>query len=178
MKVNHIIVTAMAFVAISCAAVFGQTNTPTRYIKFSGLEDDQTATSKLFNVLKTNGEDIKSYGSEGKTLLWNAKSSGKVLLEAKMNWEQINRVTISETYTVKFKYKHSDVIKELVWNANRQFNVGSYSIDSDGNLLMKGTVCFLDVLDLTLLEKYCAWFASSDLFALKLLDENLVEYLE
>ena len=172
------IYTVFSIFVFSCGLAFGQSNTPTRFVKFSGIEDAQTGTSKILNALKSNGETVKKLGDEGKLLLWEKKGIGKSLLELKVDPAYCNRIIVSKIYTIKFSYKYSDAVKELVWNANRQLSVGSYSITSDGDLMIQGGISFLDTLDLVLLEKYCRLLDSLDLSGLTYLDEKAMDIFE
>ena len=174
-KVN---ILAVAACIISCVFAFGQDNTPTRVIKLSGVEDDQTVASKILTALKANGESIENYDKAGEMLLWEKTGMGKAVLMPIMSADEVNRVCITKIWKVKFQYKHSDVLKNLVWNANRQLNTASYSIESSGDFQIKGVVCFLGELDLSLLEKYCTWLNTASLKALNLVDENYLDYLE
>lgn len=174
-----IISTAFVTFILACGLAFGQSNTPTRYITFSGIEDVQTGVSKIYNALHSNGENIEKYGDAGKILIWKKEGVGKAVLELKIDTpEYVNRILVTHIYPIKYSYKHTDRVKDLVWNANRQLVIGSYSITSDGDLSIQGGISFLDTLDLVLLEKYCGLFDSIDLTGLKYLDEKVFEIFE
>ena len=174
-----IISTAFAIFVFACGLASGQSNTPTRYIKFSGIEDAQTGISKIFNTMKSNGEDIEKVGDAGKLLIWKKAGVGKALLELKVDTpEYVNRIIVTKIYSIKYSYKHTDRVKELVWNANRQLIVGSYSITSEGDLSIQGGISFFETLDLVLLEKYCRLFDSLDLAGLTYLDDKAMEIFE
>lgn len=175
---KYVSILAIAACIYSCVFAYGQDNTPTRIIKFSGYEDDQTVASKILTALKANGESIENYDKAGEMLLWEKTGIGKAVLMPIMSADQVNRVSVTKIWRVKFQYKHSDVLKNLVWNANRQLNTASYSIESSGDFQIKGNVFFLGELDLSLLEKYCAWLNMASLQALTLVDENYLDYLE
>ena len=176
MKKAVCVILATFFITFSIAV--GQSNTTTRYLKFSGIEDDQTATSKIYNVLKANGETVEKMGKTGEMLSLKGEIATVILMPKMKSAGELNRITFEKYWRVKFQYKHTDAIKELVWNANRQVNTGSYSLDSDGDLLIKGSLPFLDTLDLILLKKYSDWFVGTSLYALGMIDDNYLEYFE
>ena len=177
-KVKTTIFTAFAIFVFACGLALGQSNAPVRYIKFSGLEDAQTGLSKIYNTMKSNGEDIEKFDDEGKILLWKMEEGVRAILELKIHAEYVNRIVVTKIYGIKYSYKHTDRVKDLVWNANRQLSVGSYSIDSDGELLIQGQISFLETLDLELLEKYCRLFNSLGLSGLTYLDDKAMEIFE
>ncbi len=178
MKISRVIRIAIAALILSSSLSLGQSNTITRTIRFTGAEDDQTAASRIFSALKANGETIEKFDKAGEVLLWEKKGIGKALVMPIMSADEVNRVCITKIWRVKFQYKHSDILKDLVWNANRQLNTASYSIESSGDFQIKGVLCFLDTLDLSLLEKYCTWLNTASLIALELVDSNYAEYFQ
>ena len=140
--------------------------------------DNAGAATKLLSAFKKNGEDIEKFDDEGLILLWNSKAFGKYLLEPKMMDAGIDKIFVTKIYRVKFKYKHSDVMKDLVWQSNRKFSGLKFGFIDDGNLQVQGWVTFIKRIELAELYAYCKWVNEIDFIALELVDQNFRDYLE
>jgi hypothetical protein len=174
MKIKQVVILAIVLLMGLLEKTTAETMTT---IQFLNDSDNILATSKLFSAFKANGDDVEKLSDQ--SVLWVAKDTGKFLLTPKLLSEQIDRIIVTKIYRTKPKYKNSDVVKDLVQQVNRKFNIAIYSLDDDGDLEITGSVSFInDTLEIKLLKEYCLWLNSSSLTGLKLIDENYLEYFE
>ena len=174
------LITSIAVVFVMCAGlVSAQSNDTTRFLTFSGSEDNQTAAASICAALKKNGYKVLKNTGESQAVLYiNEKLLVSFEVRMKSEGIPLSRIIFNKYWVVEFKYKNSDVLKELVWNANRQLVIGTYYIDSDGDLQIRGELAFLDTLDLDLLTAYAKWFTVGSLTALEIIDKNYLDYFK
>jgi len=178
MSIVRVSVTTIALIVLLAQLGFAQTNRVNQTIYFLNDGDNALAASKLLSGFKASGEDASKFGESDKMIIWKTKKDGNFILEPKTSTDSVDRIIVTKYYRVKFKYKNSDVMKELVWQANRKFNAPKFSLDSDGDLEVQGYVCFLDSLDMKLLKAFCSYLNSVDFVALAIIDQNAMEYFE
>ena len=149
-------------------------------IQFLDDADNVLASSKLFSAFTANGDDVVKIGD--KCVGWRTKDAGSFFIEPKLSTGTIDRIVVSKMYKLKPKYKNHAVVKEMVEQANRKFNLAIYSIeelDNDTYVRVLGYVCFIgNSLDVKLLKEYCLWLNSIDFVGLKTVDDNCWEYFE
>jgi hypothetical protein len=175
MKIRQVeILTIVLLIGLFGKATAETVNT----IQFLNDSDNVLAASKIFSAFKANGDDVEKIFDE--TVLWNSKEAGKFLLIPKLlSSEKVDRVVVQRTYRTKSQYKNSVVVKDLVQQANRKFNVAIFSLDDDGDLKILGSVSFInDTLEIRLLKEYCTWLSFSSLTGLSLIDSNYLSYFE
>ena len=150
----------------------------TNTVYFLSTDNDSLATSKLFSILKARGEDVIKSSIDDRTLIWTKKELGKTILSPRMSADSIDRLIVTKQYRVKYKYKHSDVMKEMIWQMNQNYNVGIYASTGGGDLQILSCFPFEDRLDVNFFERFCRWLENSDLSTLVVVDQNFMEYFE
>ena len=163
---------------LSTGLCFAENNLTGQTVYLLNDGDDSLAASKIVSALKLAGETAEKLGKSDTLVLWKTKNAGNYILEPKTSSDSIDRIIVRKFYALKPEYQNSDVMKDLVRQANRKFNLANFSLDDDGDLKVQGYVCFLDNLDLAILDAFCTYLNTTDFIAMKLIDQNFIEYLK
>ena len=157
------------------------TDTIVRFLANS--DDNSLAASKLFAALRAEKLRTNKNGDEALNVeIPDAENPTKtaltVIVEPKLSKTGLDRISFVTRYRIKWDYKHSNAVKEMIWNANRTTNAAQYSIDENGNLRIRVIATFIDAIQMSEIKAIMDYMSGLPVLALSLVDADWPKYME
>lgn len=137
--------------------------------------DNTVAARQLANFLQENGYRIL----QQKDNIVVIKDNGsKYVLAAKVLGENelIDRIIVYANFSVKPDKKNTTALEKWVLELNSKFNIASFSLDKNSDLVIQTQISFIDRLYLRKISLFLKSFYTS--VALALIQANAFQYLQ
>jgi len=126
-------------------------------ITYTG-EDDEVATKRLLTLLKAWDADVVDSDQESVVV----RKERKYILRPKMQQGRLlDRITIVVAWTVGKDHQGTDAVMKFANQLDRDYNIGGFYMDEDGDLALQTQITFLDELTWRELNSTLEWLDGS-----------------
>lgn len=143
------------------------------YLALPGSENDAAARA-LAPYLEKHGLDVIRRNGENVSV---RRGNSKFVLSPKMSSEGLDRIVVGKFYGVEDRFRHSEKVDRLVKSLNEDLNVGTFSIDGDGDLLFQSHITFVERVEYAEIEAFLDFMDQSMVMA-GLTHPEVVLYLQ
>jgi hypothetical protein len=148
-------------------------------LTFVDKADENLIYIKLFSTLKKYGQDVSKLENSEVSIIWAFPSGDKALLTPVTGIGDVNFIKVESLYQVKEDYRSSDLLKNVLAAGNKKNWLFTYNQILDGEILnVTSYVAWVEVLDMDVLIKQVQLHNKYDVNGLKIIDENIVNYLD
>jgi len=85
----------------------------------------------------------------------------KMALEPKLSDDGLDRIVVHVFFTPKAEYKTGGTIVQLANDLDRQYNVGGFFVDGDGDLVLQSQMTFVDRISWEEIDGFLEWLSLS-----------------
>jgi len=139
-----------------------------------GEDENDAAAEALATYLEKHGIEILLRRGQNVGI---QRGDFKYILSPKVSSEGIDRIVVGKSFGVKDEYLHSAEMDRLVRKLNEDLNIGTFSLDDDGDLLFQSHVTFVDRIDYAELESFLEFVDQGVMMAV-LTNPRALLYLE
>jgi len=116
-----------------------------------GEDDNEAAAKALASYLEKHGIEIllqkgQNVGIQRHDLMY--------ILSPKVSNEGVDRIVVAKAFGVEDRYHHSPEVDALVRKLNEDFNIGTFFLDDDGDLVFQSHVTFMDRVEYAEIEAF------------------------
>lgn len=136
--------------------------------------ENEAAAEALASFLDEHGFEVLL--QEGQ-LVGVRHDDSMFILSPKVSSEGIDRIVVAKIFGVEDRYRHSDEVERLILKLNDDYNIGTFTLDDDGDLMYQSHVTFVDRIELAEIEAFLE-FVDRSLMMAVLGNPRTLLYLE
>lgn len=136
-------------------------------------DDNETAARTLASYLKRHGIRILRQNGQNVSV---QRGSSKIILSPKLTDDGIDRIVVSKFYRVKDDHRHGAEVEAMAMKLNADLNIGTFSVDGDGDLLYQSHITFMDRVEFAEIDAFLEFMDHSMMMA-AVTHSEILQYL-
>jgi hypothetical protein len=123
-----------------------------------GEAENEAAAEALASYLEQHGIEILLRKGED---IGIQRGDSMYVLSPKVSSDGLDRIVVAKFLGVEDRYHHGPEVDALVKKLNEDLNVGTFSLDNDGDLMFQSHVTFVDRVDYAEIEAFLEFVDTS-----------------